>query len=257
MLKVQDLHFSYGSRAVLRGISFQVREGELCGLFGPNGCGKTTLFKCCLSFLKPQKGIIRLGDLDVRNLRVKDMARSIAYVPQEHKPPFPYLAREVVLMGRTPHLEGLFSISDGHKRKAMESMELLEISSLAEEPYNQLSGGQRQLVLIARAIAQETGVILLDEPTSTLDFSNQVRIWQILRRIAQRGIAILACCHDPNHVSWFCDKVILMNGEGIIGQGPPRQMINQETLERIYRGVCDVRCMGEIRMVLPRNLEVR
>ncbi|MBN2123582.1 MAG: ABC transporter ATP-binding protein [Deltaproteobacteria bacterium] len=255
MLRVEDLHFSYGGRPVLKGISFRIPEGVLCGVFGPNGCGKTTLFKCCLRFLSPRKGAIYVAGADIRRLKVRDMAKLAAYVPQEHKPPFPYRVREVVLMGRTPHLSGFLQIGKGDRDKAMEAMELLAIEDLAEAPYNHLSGGQRQLVLIARAIAQETRVVFLDEPTSALDFSNQVRIWEILRRVAGRGITVLACCHDPNHVSWYCDEVVLMNGTGVIGQGTPKDVIHQDTLDKIYRGVCDVRSLGKRNMVLPRNLE--
>jgi iron complex transport system ATP-binding protein len=257
MLDVKDLHFSYGDTPVLRGVSFEVNEGELCGLFGPNGCGKTTLFKCCLNFLKSNRGSIRMDGKDIKKLKVEDMAKIVAYVPQEHKPPFPYLAREVVLMGRTPRLNGFFGISREDKMKAAEALDLLGLTELADHPYNQLSGGQRQMILMARAIAQETPLMFLDEPTSALDFSNQIRIWRIMRMVAERGVTILACSHDPNHVSWFCDKVVVMKDNRIIKEGSSRNVITEETMDEIYQDVRSVRSFGGIRVVLPRDVALR
>ncbi len=257
MLDVRDLHFNYGKTPILNGVSFEVNEGELCGLFGPNGCGKTTLFKCCLNFLKSHRGSISMDGKDVKDLRVKDMAKIVAYVPQEHKPPFPYLAREVVLMGRTPRLHGFFGIGREDRKKAADALDLLGLTDLADYPYNQLSGGQRQMILMARAIAQETKLMFLDEPTSALDFSNQIRIWRIMRLVADRGVTILACSHDPNHVSWFCDKVVVMKDNRILKEGSPHNVITEATMDEIYQDVCSVRSIGGIRMVLPRDVALR
>lgn len=257
MLKVKNIHFNYGSSKILNDLSFNVEEGQLCGLFGPNGCGKTTLFKCCMNFLKYHTGSVVMDGVDIKECSIEDMAKIVAYVPQEHKPPFPYLVKEVVLMGRTPHLGGFFGISRDDKEKAWNALKLLEISHLADQPYNQLSGGQRQMVLIARAIAQETRIIFLDEPTSALDFSNQMRIWNLMRKVKDQGITILACSHDPNHVSWFCDKVVVMNRSGILCQGPPHDVITESVLNDVYQDMCSVRSFEGIRMVLPRSVSAR
>lgn len=254
MLEVKDLHFNYGKKPILDGVSFEVGEGELCGLFGPNGCGKTTLFKCCLNFLKSHSGSVCMDGREVKNLRVEDMAKIVAYVPQEHKPPFPYLAREVVLMGRTPRLNGFFGIGKEDRKKAADAMDLLGLTEIADFPYNQLSGGQRQMILMARAIAQETKLMFLDEPTSALDFSNQIRIWRIMRLVAESGVTILACSHDPNHVSWFCDKVVVMKDNRILKEGSSQSVITEPTLDEIYRDMCSVRSIGNTRMVLPRDV---
>jgi len=254
MLKVHRLGFGYGKTPVLRDVSFEVKRRCLCGLFGPNGSGKTTLFKCCLKFLDSREGTIELDGRDVRKLRVREMARRVAYVPQEHKPPFPYLAGEVVLMGRTPHLGGGFGIRDRDKAAAWDAMELLDISSLAGRPYNQLSGGQRQMVLIARSIAQETKLVFLDEPTSALDFNNQMRIWKTLRAITRRGVGVIACSHDPNHVAWFCDHVIVLHDGRVLAQGPPSAVFSQSLLDEIYQGVCTVESVNGFPMVLPRSM---
>ena len=257
MLQVRDLHFNYGKSPILEGVSFDVGEGELCGLFGPNGCGKTTLFKCCLKFLKFHKGSVVMNGIDITRHRIEKMAKLVAYVPQEHKPPFPYLVKEVVLMGRTPHLRGVFGIGRDDKKRALDALEMLDIAHLADQPYNQLSGGQRQMVLMARAIAQDTKIMFLDEPTSALDFSNQIRIWNIMRQVAEEGVTILACSHDPNHVSWFCNKVVVMNRNGIVAEGAPHHVIRESVLDEIYEGICTVRSLGGARMVMPKKVAER
>lgn len=251
MLTIKDIHFTYGDFPVLSGISFSVGEGELCGLFGPNGCGKTTLFKCCLRFLHPHKGTVDIAGEDIANHSTGDLARLIAYVPQEHKPPFPYLVREVVLMGRTPHLGGFFGVKRHDKEIALDALDTLGISDLADRPYNHLSGGQRQMVLMARAIAQDTVVLFLDEPTSALDFKNQLRIWQIMREIAEDGKTILACSHDPNHVSWFCDRVVVVDSGRVLAEGDPTSVISEGILDIICRDAC-VRTLDGVQMVMPR-----
>ncbi len=254
MLHVRDIHYSYAGYPVLSGVSFSVKKGELCGLFGPNGCGKTTLFKCCLRFLTPYKGTVHMGGDNVFSKRVEELAKTVSYVPQEHKPPFPYLVREVVLMGRTPHLGGFFGIKRKDKEIALDALDRLGITSLADRPYNQLSGGQRQMVLIARAIAQDTPIMFLDEPTSTLDFHNQMKIWEIMRSITEEGKTILACSHDPNHVAWFCDRVIVISTAGVIADGHPHDVINEEILDLIYKKTCSVRSTDGVRIVMPRSI---
>ena len=254
MLQVKDIHFNYGDFPVLSGISFSVNEGELCGLFGPNGCGKTTLFKCCLKFLKSRKGSVYIAGKDVNKQSIEELAKVVSYVPQEHKPPFPYLVREVVLMGRTPHLGGFFGVKRRDKEIALNALEKLEIADLASRPYNQLSGGQRQMVLMARAIAQDTPIMFLDEPTSALDFQNQMKIWEIMKAIAAEGKTILACSHDPNHVAWFCDRVIVMSPKGIVAEGSPEATINEEVLDLIYSNSCCVLKSGKVQIVMPRSI---
>ncbi|MDI9395881.1 MAG: ABC transporter ATP-binding protein [Euryarchaeota archaeon] len=255
MLKVDNLSFGYKNVSVFKNISFRVEKGSLCGLFGPNGSGKTTLFKCCMSFLKYNSGSVFIDGNNVKRKKIEELAKLVAYVPQEHKPPFPYLVKEVVLMGRTPHMGGIFGISKDDRRKVEEAMEMLEISHLADRPYNQLSGGQRQLALIARAMAQETPLMLLDEPTSALDFCNQIRIWNILKKISARGTTILACSHDPNHISWFCDDVIVMYRGGLVAKGNPKSVVSEQLLGTIFNDICSVGYMDHLMMVYPKNIQ--
>lgn len=254
MLQVKNLSFDYGTGPILKDISFCVERGQMCGLFGPNGCGKTTLFKCCLKFLAHTAGSIHMNGKDVQRTSISQMARMVSYVPQEHKPPFPYLVKDVVLMGRTPHLSGLFGIPARHKKKVSEAMELIGITHMADTPYNQLSGGQRQMVLIARAVAQETPLLFLDEPTSALDFSNQIKIMNILRQIADQGTTIIACTHDPNHVLWFCDSVVVLGKQQLVAQGKPVDVMCDTVLDNIYEDMCRVSQWESTRMVLPRHV---
>ncbi len=253
MIQLTDLHFSYGREPVLRGVSVRIEGGILCGLFGPNGSGKTTLFKCCLNLLRSPRGTITLGGRDIRSLTVVETAKIVAYVPQQHKPPFPYLVKEVVLMGRTPHLgRGIFDIVGTHKAIAAESLDRVGILHLADRRYDQLSGGQRQLVLIARAIAQQTPVLVLDEPTSALDFSNQIRIWEILQELAREGRTVVACSHDPNHVAWFCDRVLVLSEGRVVVEGHPDFAITESTIGGVYGDTCSVRRIDGIRVVIPK-----
>ncbi|QQO07760.1 ABC transporter ATP-binding protein [Breznakiella homolactica] len=251
-LSVRDCGFSYGKKEVFRGVTFSVEPGTLCGLFGPNGSGKSTLFKCCLNLLKPREGSIYTGGTDVSRLSAGELARRAAYVPQEHNPPFPFLVRDMVLMGRVAHSSGLFGVRPRDRNAAEEAMERLGIRELAEEPCTRLSGGQRQLVLIARAIAQDTPLVLLDEPTSSLDFRNQLLIWRILRDLAGSGKAVLACVHDPNHVVWFCDRAAVMHSRGLAAWGPPETVMVPELLRRLYGPGCAVGNMAGKPMVYPQ-----
>ncbi len=256
MLDIDALNHRYAPReeTILDNVSFHVKRGSLCALFGPNGCGKSTLFRCCLKLLPLQAGQVTMKGRDIREMGIREMARTVAYVPQEHKPPFPYLVREVVLMGRTPHMNGLFGVGKEEMRKAEEALARLDLAHLSHRAYNDLSGGQRQMVLMARAIAQETDIMFLDEPTSALDFSNQIKIWKTIRKIADSGVTILACTHDPNHVSWFCDAVVVLGNRTVVATGPPDRVITRETLNLIYNDMCDVGQLNGSKIVFPSHL---
>jgi len=251
MIRVNNVRFSYSDNTVLSGVSFHVEKGELCGLFGPNGAGKTTLFRCCLGFLKTQSGDITIDRKIISGQKTEKFAKTVSYVPQEHKPPFPYLVKEVVLMGRTPHLNGFFGLKRKDKQTALDALGILGISEIADKPYNMLSGGQRQMVLIARALAQDTPVLFLDEPTSSLDFQNQMKIWKLMHEISEDGKTIIACCHDPNHVAWFCDRVIVVGNGEVVASGLPSDVISEEVLSRIYGDICSVSTYNNVRIVLP------
>ena len=256
-LDIRSLSFSYGQRVILRDVTLSVRPGEICGLLGPNGSGKSTLFRCCMGFLHPEKGSVHVRGTNIAHMRPAQLARHVAYVPQEHRQPFPFLVRDMVLMGRSPHMEGWFRLTEKDRSIAAEAMARVGIGHLADSACNQLSGGQRQLVLIARAMAQKTPLILLDEPTSALDFSNQLAVWNALREVARQGVAILVCCHDPNHILWFCDRAAVMHQGVILTEGPARTALTAQVLRHVYGPDCVRISVDGMDMVRPKETDGR
>ncbi len=237
-LEVRSLSFSYGNAEVLHDVAFQVKPGTICGLFGPNGSGKTTLFRCCLNFLSPASGDILMSGHVTTRMSPALLSRLASYVPQEHRMAFPFPVRDVVRMGRSPRMSGLFRLGQQDERLVEDALKKTGVLHLADTPCNRLSGGQRQLVLIARALAQNAPLMLLDEPTSALDFQNQLEVWNTLRDIARHGYAVLVCCHDPNHILWFCDQVVMLKEGRIIRDGTPGEVMTTRILERLYGDTC-------------------
>ncbi|WP_423792015.1 ABC transporter ATP-binding protein [Methanocaldococcus indicus] len=251
MLTIKNLSAGYGNTKIIENISFSVKEGEICGIFGPNGAGKSTLLKCIVGFINPISGDILVNNESILKYPPEKKAKIISYVPQEHKPPFPYLAKEVVLMGRTPHISSIFGPKKEDMIKALNAMKTLNIEHLSDKPYTDLSGGQRQLVLLARALAQETKIMVLDEPTSALDFKNQILIFNILKKLSKKGYTILVCVHDPNYILWFCDKVAVINNGKLLDFGNPKKVLNKDILKRLYGNLCKI----ENNIVVP-NLKI-
>ena len=234
LLSISTLFFAYGRKNILQGISLDFHAGRLCGLMGPNGSGKTTLFKCCLGLLRPDRGSIKLDGRSLAAHRPRELATKVAYVPQEHKPAFPFTAREIVEMGRTPHRRTVPVLSKADHIAVEKALERLNLDGLATENYNHLSSGQRQLVLVARALAQEATLLFLDEPTSSLDFSNQLVVWEAVRSLTQEGLGAVVCCHDPNHILWFCDEVAVLKEGCLLAEGLVEVIITKELLETLY-----------------------
>ena len=218
---IQDVEFSYEKKKILKGIRADFRGAGVYGIFGPNGSGKSTLLKCCSGILKPERGHILVQN-------------------QEHRLSFPFSVEEVVLMGRTPYLGGIRGPKGEDREMAWNAMEEIGIAELSDRPYTQLSGGQRQLVLMARALAQDTPVLILDEPTSALDFKNQLKVFEILRTLAAKGKLILACTHDPNHVKWFCDQVLILKEGEVMARGAVSDTLTQHCLESLYGQICQL-----------------
>ncbi len=233
-LSAETLAFGYPGRTVGRGATFALKTGEVLCVLGPNGGGKTTLFRTLLGLLRPHGGRVRIDGSDLRDLARRTVARRIGYVPQAHSGYFPFTVADVVLMGRTAHI-GLFAApSDKDRRVAHETLETLGIAHLAEAIYTRISGGERQLALIARALAQEAPLLIMDEPTASLDFGNQVRVLERIRGLARSGIGILFSTHDPDHAFLCADRVAILHDGHIAALGTPAETVTPGNLRAAY-----------------------
>ena len=232
-LSVNGAVCGYRSKTILSGISFDVSSGEILCLLGPNGVGKTTLFKTILGFLQLKGGSITVDGDDIRRWPRRKFAQAIGYVPQAHTPPFPFTVENVVTMGRTAHL-GTFATPSKEDRKiALEAMETLEIDFLKDCIYTEISGGERQMVLIARALTQQPSMLVMDEPTSNLDFGNQMRVLRQIKQLAKNGLGVVMTSHFPDHAFLCATKVALLRHDGF-DIGSPDEIMTEEKLCRVY-----------------------
>ncbi len=232
---MRGLHAGYPSRAVLRGVDLAVGEGEIVGLIGPNGCGKTTLLKAITSVVTPSAGEVWLLGDRAGGLSRREIARRCAVVPQGPTLPAGFTGLEVVLMGRTPHLGFLQQEGPADHRLAREALSTVGIEKLGQRPVDELSGGERQMVVLARALAQGAPILLLDEPTSNLDIGHQIALFELVREQASRsGRAVLAALHDLTLGSLHCDRIALMADGAIVALGRPDEVLTAENIRRAY-----------------------
>jgi iron complex transport system ATP-binding protein len=233
-LRVEKLSFGYGRMIVGNDVSFTLDAGEVLCLLGPNGAGKTTLFKTILGLVPPLGGTVMADGAAIHQWSRQSLARVFGYVSQAQLGFFPFTIREVVLMGRTARI-GLFgtpSARDGEI--ADELLRLLNIDNLADRPYTDVSGGERQLALIARALAQEPQVLVMDEPTASLDFGNQVRVLSEIKTLAKRGIAVILSTHDPDQAFVCAQRVAILHRGRLAYAGPPEDVITAAVLRAVY-----------------------
>jgi iron complex transport system ATP-binding protein len=234
-IKVQEICFSYGDVPVLKNISFDVFRGEFVSLIGPNGSGKTTLLKVLIRVLTPQKGKVLIFDRDIKSYSRREIARLIGFVPQDNTFAFAYTSLEVVLMGRTPYLKGIGFENRKDVEIALQVMELTNTIDLADKPITALSFGERQRVLIARALAQQPQIILLDEPNAHLDISHQVEIFSLLKSLSiEKGVTVIAVSHDLNLISSYSDKVILLSSGEVYAIGKPDFVLTGDNIKNVY-----------------------
>ena len=234
LLQVQDLAFGYGDRTGGAGVSFGLDAGEVLCLLGPNGGGKTTLFKTLLGLLPARAGRIGLDGTDLSRLPRTAIARTIAAVPQAHAAFFPFTVREVVVMGRASRLGPFSAPGPADEAAAERALARLGIGHLAETVYTEISGGERQLALIARALSGEPRLLIMDEPTASLDFGNQARVLGQVRRLARAGIAVMFSTHDPDHALLCADRVVALHGGRLVACGPPAATVTPALLRLIY-----------------------
>jgi iron complex transport system ATP-binding protein len=234
LLAAHRLGFGYRGKAVGREVDLEVAAGEVVCLLGPNGSGKTTLFKTMLGLLPSQGGEVRLGGRPLATLARDAIARSVAYVPQAQGAHFPFRVADMVVMGRTAHMGPFAAPSRDDHAKAQAALDALGIGALAEAEYTRISGGQRQLVLVARALAQDAPAVVMDEPTASLDFGNQVVVLSEVRRLAARGLAVLLSTHDPDHAFSIGHRVALLDAGRLVAQGQPEEVLTPERLHEVY-----------------------
>jgi ABC-type cobalamin/Fe3+-siderophores transport system ATPase subunit len=233
-LAFDDVAVRFGTRSVLRGVSLELFAGEVLGLAGPNGAGKTTLFRVATRVLRPERGVVRIAGTPVDALARRALAQRIAVVPQDVTVPFPFRAGEVVLMGRAPHRAGLGFESREDVARARACLELVGIEPLADRPMSELSGGERQLVLVARALAQDPDVLLLDEPTAHLDLLHRAVVLERVREFARGGGAALVVSHDLTLAARSCGRLALLAEGALAACGTPAEVLRPALLSRVF-----------------------
>lgn len=231
---VQNLSFAYGERPVLDDVSFTVGEGRLLSVLGPNGVGKSTLFRCILGLLKSYQGSITIDGADVKTLGARALAKKVAYIPQQSYPAFNYTVFDMVLMGTSASARPFSSPRREEETAAQEALEHLGIDALAGRDYTRLSGGERQLVLIARALAQRSGVLLMDEPTANLDYGNQLRVLQRVRALAEEGYTVIQSTHNPEQSYQFSHEILALGGGRVLAHGAPGEVLTAALVRELY-----------------------
>jgi iron complex transport system ATP-binding protein len=233
-LEARAVHYAYGQRSVLAGVDFAVAPGEIVALLGANGAGKSTLLRLCLGLERPSRGEVRIQGRDIRAYGRRELARHVAYVPQSHASPFPYSVRDIVAMGRHSR-GGLLGAHAARDRGIVDAqLERLGIAHLAERAYTQVSGGERQLALLCRALVQQAPLLVLDEPASALDFGHQVQLLARLRELADAGYAVIMSTHQPQHARNAAHRVLMMKDGRIVADGAPDAVLDRAAITQLY-----------------------
>jgi iron complex transport system ATP-binding protein len=234
MLDVADLAVSFGDQSVVSGVDFSVDRGSLVGLVGPNGAGKTTVLRAVKGTLDPDAGTVRVDGDPIHSKSAKAVSRLVASTPQGTALSFDFSVRQTVEMGRTPHLGRFDRMDEADRRAVGWAMERASVAQFADRPFTSLSGGERQRVLLARALAQETPVLLLDEPTASLDINHAVRTLELVRTLVDDGKTAVAAIHDLNLAARYCDELVLLAGGGVRAAGRPADVLTSDTLRDAF-----------------------
>jgi iron complex transport system ATP-binding protein len=239
-IEARNATFRYADRVVFQRLSIDIVYGEVLTVLGANGCGKSTLLRCLGGALPLHSGTIQLDGTNLQSMDAAARARKIGFLFQHHQATFAFSVLDVLLMGRNPHLQSFGGPSDKDCDIALETLDEIGLLPFKDRPYTELSGGERQLVLLGRALVQRPEVILLDEPTTHLDLTNQVRCLKLIRELSARGIAVVMSSHDPSHAFLFPGRALLMARDGSVTAGPAAEIIDRGSLSATYGVEVDV-----------------
>lgn len=234
LFEVKNISFSYDGDEIFSDISFSIDKGDVLCILGPNGTGKTTLIKCLNGLHEIDSGEILINGENIKKLSYREISKNIGYIPQSHVPSFPFKVIDVVVMGRAPYLNLTESPRKEDIEIAMNSLKILGIESLKDKEYTNLSGGERQLVFLARILCQQPDILILDEPTSHLDFGNQIKLLEIIDNLAALGLSIIMSSHFPDHAFLSSNKVAIMKNKKFIDFGTPDDVVTEENLKKAY-----------------------
>lgn len=247
ILEVQDLEFSYHhGRTIFKDVNFSLDHGEILTILGPNGAGKSTLLNCMTNLLTPSSGKVLLEGKDIRQIPLKEVARVIGYVPQTHTPAYGYTVRDFVVMGRAPYLGMFQKPSEADYALVDQVLDTMNISKLADRPYTEISGGERQQASIARVIVQQPKIIMFDEPTNHLDYGNQLRTIRMVKELADKGYAVVMTTHMPDHAILLGGKAAVLDRDGCLTVGASADILQEPLLRKIYESDLHILYLEEL-----------
>ncbi len=255
-INVANLKFRYGNRPILNDITFTAPPNCLLSILGPNGVGKSTLFRCILGLLRNYDGTISVENTNVKTLSIKELAKLIAYIPQSHYPSFNFSVFDMVLMGTAVQISSISRPGTKQITLAEAALERVGIAHLKDRGYGQISGGERQLVLMARALVQESKILILDEPTANLDYGNQIRVLTQIKTLAREGYTIIQSTHNPDQTFMFSDHVLAIKDGNIVANGAPKDIFSDELIRDLYGVDVELQNLygGKARICIPKSI---
>ena len=255
-MHVKDLRFAYGDHEVLGGISFDTEYGQFISVLGPNGVGKSTLFRCLLGLSTPTGGEVTVDGEKISHLSPAQLARKMAYIPQSHHPLFNFSVLDMVLMGTTSQLGRFAAPGKTQEKMALAALERMGIMHLKDRGCSHISGGERQLVLIARAIAQQAKILVMDEPSANLDFGNKLRVMKTVKGLTEDGYTIIQSTHDPEQAYLYSDKILALHGGRVLSWGTPQEVMTESLISTLYGVDVEVCSMHDdrIRVCVPADI---
>jgi len=255
-IEVSNLSFKYTNQIVLDRISFKAGDGQLLSVLGPNGVGKSTLFRCILGLLTGYQGQIVLNGIETKGLDIKEMAKLISYIPQSHYPSFNFSVFDMVLMGTSVQISAFSSPGARQIELVDTALERLGIGHLKKRGYKQISGGEQQLVLLARALVQKAKILILDEPTSNLDFGNQIRVLTKIKSLTREGYTVIQSTHNPDQTFQFSDTVLAMKDGKVLAYGEPATIFTENLIQKLYGVEVDIQSLfsDKVRVSIPKSI---